>query len=356
MDFKLGENIVVTEAADDDLYVIAGNANLEADIAGDLYVVGGIVTINGDVHEDVVVVGGRVTITGNILGDLRVVGGQVGMYGNVGDDVLVAGGQVDIGNNSVVGGSLIAGSGILTIDGFVEEDVRGGLGMFILNGTVEGDVIITIEDSMLVSDGAQILGDLRYSALLEADIPATVVAGETSFNRFEREAVLSNVTYLVFVYKILSYVAALILALLFALFAPKMLVNSAKLTRESILKTFGIGLLGMVVAFIGSIILMVTIVGIPLALIVFSVLLIVIYIAKIFTAVWLSSYLLNFKRKLSRLKLFGALALMLFVYYLLGFIPYVGWVIHIVLFLIGVGALILVKRDCYLFLKNKDMA
>ena len=353
--WEAAENVVVRQNILDDSYIVGGNVAIEASIFGDLYVIGGSVVINGDIHEDLVVIGGRVTTTGEVMGDMRVIGGQVAVYGNVGDDIVVAGGQVDVGKSAVVGGSVIAGSGVLTVDGEVLEDIRGALGMLILNGTVGHDVIVTIEDTMSIADDAKIKRNLKYSALLEGSVPDGVVKGEVSFNKFERETVLETVTYASFIQKGLSFLSALFLLAIFVISVPKSLISGAKLAKQNVPKAFGIGLLAVIVAVIGALILTITIVGIPLGLIMLGLFLIVMYISKIFVAAWASSYVLNFRKKNSKWKIFGVMAGALLLYYILGMIPFVGWIINLVLFLIGVGILVQLKIVYYKFLKTKNM-
>ena len=102
---------------------------------------------------------------------------------------------------------------------------------------------------------------------------------------------------------------------------------------------------------------MVTVVGIPLGVIVFSILLIVYYLGKVFVAAWLTSYIFDFKKKKIwvRFRYFVWLALSLFIYYVLGIIPVIGWIINLVLFIIGVGSLLLVFVEYIKYLKSKKM-
>ena len=353
--FEVKENVVITQNILDDAYVLAGNANIDADIFGDLYIAGGVVTINGNVQEDLVVSGGMVSVYGDVAGDLRVAGGTVSIYGNVGDDVLVAGGKVDIGKGSVVGGSLMAGAAILTVDGVITEEIRGGMGMFLLNGTVNGDVIVTIEDSINISEAAKIGGDFKYSALIETKIPENVVAGEVSFNKFERENILEQLTYLFFIHKALSYLSALLILLLFVVFAPRILTKSAALTKGNLLKSFGVGLLALIAVFVGSLILMITVVGVPLGLMLLVSFVFILFLSKIFVSSWLGSYFLNAKKNPSKVKLFFVSGFVLFVYYLIGMIPFVGWVINAVLFTIGVGILVLTELEYWKALRSKKL-
>ncbi len=350
------ENVIITQNILDDAYFVTGNADVQAEVFGDLHVFGGNVTINGTIHEDLIVAGGRVNVNGEVKGDLRVAGGQVSILGNVGDDLLVAGGQVDVGPNATIGGTLAAGSGILTMDGVVKEDIKAGVGIFILNGSVEGDTIITVEDSFTIGPDAKIMGNLKYSAFLEIDIPENVVGGEISFNKFdEKEAALEEVTHLYIMTKIFSYFASLLLLLLLVLFTPKTLTMSAKMTKENPIKTFGVGVLVMLVGLVAPLVLVLTIIGLPLALITAAMLIVLIYMSKLFVAAWMSSYIIDYKKKIKKTKLFGVLALSLLAYYLIGSIPLVGWIIHLVLFLIGAGAAVLSDFEYFKFLKSKKM-
>lgn len=354
---QTGENILVTKQALDDSYILAGNGNIEADVLGDLFIGGGSVVINGNVFEDLLVLGGKVTVAGDVAGDIRIIGGQVAIYGNVGDDVLVGGGQVDLGQDANVLGSFFIGSGIVTIDGYIKEQLRGITGMIFLNGTVDGDVTITVEDSMSISETAKIGGDLEYSALIEATVPKNVVAGEIKFNKSERESVIEGLNYLNFLQKVLTFVSALLIILLLVIFMPQTLVKSGEMTHSNVLRAFGVGLLTVIGGVIGPILLMITIIGIPIALILFAVLMIAFYFAKIFVAAWLSTYIFDYKTKRIWVKsrFFVVLALALLFYYLIDLIPYIGWLIDLILFFIGIGSMVLLKIEYLKFLKGKKM-
>ncbi|MBD3330959.1 hypothetical protein GF354_05535 [Candidatus Peregrinibacteria bacterium] len=357
IELKSGDNIIVSAPVLDDMYLLAGNATIDSDVIGDLHVLAGSVTINGNVSEDLVVAGGRVAVFGNVDGDLRVVGGQVSVFGQIGDDAVILGGVTDLTPDSVVNGTVLAAAGSLDIEGTVKEDVQGGLGMFILRGTVEGDVNVTIEDTITLADDAKILGDLNYSALLEAEFPPGVIDGAVNFNEFERDSnqlSQEDLTMAYLIYKFISLLSALILVFIFVMLMPKALESSAKLTKDNVLKCFGIGVLTMIVIFIGTIILMMTIVGIPLALLALAFFLFVLYVSKVFVAAWLAGYVVNFKKKrLYKTRLLFTMFGAMLVYYLVGLIPFVGWVVNILLFLIGVGAIMLIKSEYYQFLRSK---
>ena len=143
--------------------------------------------------------------------------------------------------------------------------------------------------------------------------------------------------------------------IIFVSLIPKALVQAGDLTRENILRSFGVGLLTLIAGLMGSLILMVTVVGIPLSIILFSLLLIVYYLSKLFVAAWLASYIFDFKRKKIWVKFrYGLwLSLALLVYFILSSIPLIGWILNLILFIIGVGSIVLVNVEYFKYLKSK---
>ncbi|MBI2634727.1 hypothetical protein HYW82_03620 [Candidatus Peregrinibacteria bacterium] len=352
--FESGENVIISNDVDDDIYVVAGHAQVDGNVDGDVYVAGGQVVINGNVRDDLVVTGGRVTVSGNISGDVRVIGGQVLLFGYVGDDIVTAGGQIDVGRNAKVGGSLVGAAGILTVEGEIAEDMRGIFGVLILNGSVHGDVIVTVENDFMISPSARINGNLNYSAILEADVPAGVVQGKISFNEFERASLLEDITFFLVVQKLFSFLAALVLLALVSAFMPKMVTRAALLARTQLLKSFGVGLLTLAGSFIAAMILIITVIGVPIAMIILGMLIVVFFFTKVFVAAWLSAYIFDYRKKISRIKLFGMLVLGLLIYYIVGLIPYyAGLIVSIVFFITGVGSMALLKIEYWKFLRAK---
>jgi hypothetical protein len=358
--FKAGENLNISEILTDDHYIAGGRVVIDKDVTGDLYIAGGEVIVNGNVADDLVIAGGRVTVMGNVGDDLRAFGGQVTIFGNVGDDLITGGGMVDISPNSVIGGTIVGGAGYLTMGGEVMEDIQGGFGMLILNGKVGGNVTVTVEEKVEISENAKIMGDLNYSALLEMDFPENTVEGEIKFNKFTAnegaDEMVKQLNDAYLGWKMWSFLSALLILGLLAGFMSKMLLKAGSLAKADLLKTFGIGILTVIVAFVGSIILMATVVGIPLALISFIILMISCYLAKIFVSAVFASFIINTKKKkYFKLKLFGLMTVGLFAYYMIGFIPYVGWFLNIVLFLIGIGAIVLCKQEQIKILRSKGV-
>jgi hypothetical protein len=86
------------------LYVAAGDINIEGDISGDANLVGGNITVVSKVGGDLSAAGANVNISSNVAGDLKVIGGKVYINGNISGDLIVVGGEVFVSSNVKVGG------------------------------------------------------------------------------------------------------------------------------------------------------------------------------------------------------------------------------------------------------------
>ncbi len=342
---KIAENILVPDKIMSDAYVIAGNGSIDADVTADLYVAGGTLIINGDVGQDLVVAGGKVTVIGDVAGDIRLFGGEVSVYGKVGEDLLAVGGEVDVGKNALINGDLMITAGVLRLNGAVKGSLKGATDLTIFNGNVGKNVELST-DKIDMAPTAKILGNLDYSSKLAAKIPNGVVAGTVKFTKIEHQGNWFK--------KLFSFASSLIFLLLIVLLAPKTLVTVADEMKNSVLKSFGIGLATIVGTVAAMMFLLMSIVGIPLAIVCLAALLIICLFSKVYAAAWLAKYFFDYKNY-SKAKLFGVISLAMLAYYLIGLIPYLGWAINMVFFLTGVGGIMMMKISFMKMLRSKKL-
>jgi hypothetical protein len=111
-DYHLAE----TDTVDEDVTVSGGNARIDGVIDGDLAVMGGMVDVNGEITGDIAVFGGNLDILGTIQGDAAVFGGNVTNQGKIRGDLAVIGGTVLLDSGSVIAGD------ILMVGGTVDRD------------------------------------------------------------------------------------------------------------------------------------------------------------------------------------------------------------------------------------------
>ncbi|WP_284012432.1 bactofilin family protein [Halobaculum litoreum] len=222
-------------------------------VADDLEAVGGTVIVRGTVDGSVNAVGGTVVIapTGVVRGDLTGAAGAVTVEGRVEGETQVA-----------------AGSFVLREGGVLVGDAEVGAGEALIDGTAEGTLSLDA-GTVVVGAGATVGGDLLYDADQFTNEGASV-AGDVRATQFDFGGVavedvqlFAIPSWLSVAYTVLAHLAlgGLLLALLPRFVAE---VGDVGLTRTA--RSGGFGLAALVVGPVLLVLVAVTIVGIPLAL------------------------------------------------------------------------------------------
>ncbi len=114
------------------------------------------------------------------------------------------------------------------------------------------------------------------------------------------------------------------------------------------------GLLFLIITPIVALLLLITIIGIPLSLIIFIIYIITIYISRIYIGLWIGQYVLKKVKIETRFRVltmaFGLLIVLIGIN-----LPFIGIFIHLVVLLIGIGAIALTEYDIYRKLKEEKV-
>lgn len=356
---KSGELVVLpkdTVVADD--YFAAGETvTVSGTIAGDAYIAGGKVDIEGTVQGDLLVAGGTVTIRGTVEKDVRAAGGEVIVSGIVNGNITVIGGSVTISDGAQLSGNVVGGAGDLKIYAPIAKDIVVGAGELMIANSVAGDVVAGVGE-LTLSPNAQVAGNLTYYSDEQiAMAEGAVVSGKVShpqIEKVEKKETAKNVTGgAVTTARVLNIISAFILGMLALRFFP----NATAMVESHIQKnpwaSMGIGLLALIVTPILMIIFFVTVIGIPIAMVLLFAYFFYIYISKIFVALVLGrTFLGYFKAKYPQA---AVLAIGLIMYLVITSIPVIGGIVVFVSVIMGVGALILGKKDYYKMLVTKKV-
>ena len=311
LEFSTNEEVYLNDVMLDDTYIAGGIVSVIENIDGDLVVTGGNITIDGDIDGDLLVAGGQITVNGNVSDDIRMAGGSLSVNGNVGDDLIATGGQLHVGKNSLIGGSLVLGTGSANILGTINEDIIGGGGRIVIGGTVYRDINLQVQDILTLTKNAKINGNLIYTSLREAELQENQVAGYIEFNK-QMPIDDSNIgdkiqTFFTrghLIFTILEYLAILVIALIFVFLAPVLLIEPIKIAKEHPWRSLGIGLVVTICSFATTIILAITVIGFSAAMILGTTLAIALYLSKLYAAMLVGNLLIK-PKQINRIKLFG---------------------------------------------------
>lgn len=350
--FLADDELSSTEALLDDAYAAGGLVTIDSDVEGDLFVAGGSLTVNGDINGDLVIAGGQITVNGNVTDDVRAGGGSIFINGNIGDDLITTGGQLNLSSESLVGGSLILGSGFANILGTVNEDIKGGGGKIVLGGTVYGDVEVEVQDTITLTENAKINGNLIYSGLRKAELNEDQVEGFIEYNELvvEDTDLGKNIenffSKLHFFFKIFQYLSMLVLAFVLIMLAPAALIGTADVARAHPWRSLGLGFVISLCSIAAIIVLSITVLGLPLAGILLAIFIITMCLAKVYAGVFIGRLLLN-PKNMTKSKLFGIVALGIFIIDVVSLVPFVGGLIALLTIILGFGALWTHKKALY---------
>jgi cytoskeletal protein CcmA (bactofilin family) len=183
----------------------------------------------------------------------------------VSGDILIAGGSLTLESGGTVDGDILVGGGDVELLGNVGGEVRGSTQSLTIGGTIDGDVDVSVSDLDLLST-ARINGDLDYASRKDASIASgAVVRGETTRSEpssyYPGDNLGSWLSSALF-----RLLCGLVAGLILVLVVPRFLIPVADAARLAPLTSLLLGLLLLVFLPVFFVILMVTVVGIPIAI------------------------------------------------------------------------------------------
>ncbi len=332
---RAGDMIIIDDTVEDDLYLAGENIIISGNVMGDVVVAGGRIEVRGNITQDLTVMGSEVIITGSVGDDIRIATGSLDMEGEVRDDLILASGESFLSSGSTIGGDLSFTSGQMQMLGSVDGDMMGSGGEITIGGHIGGNADIEAGE-LGILPAAAIGGNLRYMAPGRITIPEGTVNGEVNFvetgNRDEDSGGIGLFSVIWWIFK---YIVLAILALVVLAIWPGKMDKLARETTVSPGKKFLIGLGLILGAWIISVLLLITLIGIPIGVLLLLVIVAVMYFARVITGLWIGKYV--FAKVGWDQKPWAELVLGVFILLLLSELPIIGWLVYIVSTLIPLG-------------------
>ncbi|MFA5966974.1 MAG: polymer-forming cytoskeletal protein [Patescibacteria group bacterium] len=336
--------VSLSKPVNDDAYIAGGNVTIDQDIWGDLFVAGGTIDINTDIAGDLFISGGNISIRGSVGDDVHIGGGNISIYGEIKDDLMIGGGTVLIADTATVRGDLLVGTGNFDLYGTVLGNVKAGFGNAKIAGVINGNADLRYGDGKLIfADGAKIRGQLDYWAKSENN-SFDKIAGTITYHKMTSSRSSLPIFATIFVPTVIlmgmfwPFISILLLGGLLILLLPKYLPRMVETTKKDYWTALWQGLLFIIVAPVLALLIAFTGVGIPISVIMMLSFVILAILASVPVSMAIGSYLLKYKEG-DKAKQFGALAIGALVYVIVGSFPLIGWLVKLILFVIGIGAI-----------------
>lgn len=326
---------------DGDLIAAGRSIERSESVPGDVMLVGGSVRFTGDMGGSYLGAGGEQEVHGRIVGSGRVAGGSVRFGSTVGRNVTLAGGTVELLEEAVVERNAYLAGGSVRVGGTVLGDLYAGAGEVVLDGVVEGDVRIEA-DRLRIGPSARVGGDLRYRVGTE---PASIsgeaeILGDVEMLPPREDLGPGAVT--MYVLRVITFILSA--GVLVALF-PGPASALVDVVRRRPAPALGFGLLWALGVPAVAIVVAVTVVGFPLALMLGAVYAASVYVAPAVPAMWLGELLVTprgVSGREDRLRSFLVGGPLVAVAILL---PWAGFIVRLAGGLLGLGAMALVIVD-----------
>lgn len=326
-----------------DAFLSGDDVTADQPIGGDAIAAGGRVALRGAVAGDAVLAGGEVSVEGNVGEELYAAGGKVNVNGTVGGGARVAAGDVRLLPGSRIGKGLSAAGGRVVLEGEVTSYAHIAAGSIRIDGHIAGNVDAAGRQLQL-GPKAVIDGTLTFRGPQPAELaPGAVVRmGVVNVTHHPGAWWKWPVLFGVFALVWIAGWAVVGIALLALLPGATARVTDAARTRPW--WSAAVGAMVLLATPIVMGVLALTVVGIPLALLLLLIYLAVLplgYLAGVASlSDWLSSRWRRGQRNAGRGTRIGMFLVTLLVVVLVTQIPVLGWSGGLLLWVVGIGALL----------------
>ena len=406
-EFEGGDKVVIAagEVIKDDLYVGANFIEVKGTIKGDLIAFGTTILIapEGVIEGDLMGAGQSVVISGKVMDDVRIAGAVLTLNedGLIVDDLVAVGYSLETKSGSNIGGDLLFMGAQAQLAGGVEGNVEVNAGGVELNGSIGGDVktdvgspgdvapvtpfqfmpnlppLPSVPGGLTFGSDTQIGGDLTYTSPQKADVPSWAVDGDIEYEETvlpvqapedrEPEPTTGEKVWKSFLGQLRRLISLLLVGLLIVWLFPNCIEQTVARLQAKPWQSLGWGALvyfGFYFLIIGLAIIVVILTILfglmtlaALAWLIFGVgfvsilnLVLAFFIATAFITKIVVSYFVG-RLILERFKSDGSLSMYwsfilgVVIFVILTAIPYIGWLINLLVIIFGLGALFLLIKD-----------
>lgn len=337
---ETGDSITRTGRVSEDLYAAGGQVTIAADVEGDVIVAGGRVVVEQRVTGDVMAAGGFVELRADVQDDVRAAGGFVTIGGSIAGDLIAAGGTVSLSPGAEVQGRAWLAGGRLEIGGRLANGLRATGGSVSIAGEINGDVEL-VADKITMLPSARIRGDIRYTGRQKPKIDAGAqITGQVTYEPVETRLVMRAPT--AWGARIAIVLSLMLTGVVLFLMFPSFARGAAQAIASDAWKCLGLGLAVLIMGPIVALLLLVTIIGIPLAIITLAAYVIFLIAGYLTGALFVGELGLRWLNKDTRastgLRAFS-IAVAVLVLSIVRWIPLVGGLVTLAVLVFGLGAL-----------------
>lgn len=327
------------------VYALSDSFTLEAgsEIYGDLYVASTKVTIepNAVVYGNIFITANDINLNGQTKGSVYITAENFNMnyYSYIEKDLYLNATNINLQGVIFRNAFITAYNDLVTTSDFkINQNLSVDMAInCTLSGTINGNVSVNTKNLTLKNDADNICvinGNLNYATEKDMQIPDGIVAGTVTTSKFVDNSInrISISSLMLSFFVLLVYVFAVVF--LSKKFAPNAMKKLSSITVKNLILNLVIGVISIFAIFVFVITLLLTGVGVVLAL---FALVAYLFLLGLVLPLFLNQIaeLLNFK-----LNAYVKLLVVTVVFYLISLIPTLGSTIVFISALVGIGQIL----------------
>jgi len=322
---------------------------IDGDVNGDIFAAGNSIIINGNVNGDILGAAETIRITGVIDGNVRLIAKKIIIDGQIKRGATIAGESIYFNEKSSIGATALAFARSIEMRGDISGNLDGAAESLFISGKLTHTNVKV--DKLVISEFAEIKGNLNYKAVIEAEIgEGAIIGGEINFT----EGTIRDFSK----YETPGFIFGLLMKFL-SLFALGFVILSLvkrptilviRKMKEDPMKAILWGLVSFIVIPLLALAFAITIIGLPIAFVLIALYFVLLYFAYIYSGLLVGRWVAaKFKWKMTWP---WALLLGLFILIVLVALPFIGGLFFFIAMWWGLGGIIQVKRE-YLLPKKE---
>jgi len=329
------------------LFVSGNNITVDADVDGDVFAAGQSVTINGRVNGDVLAAANSVRIGGSVLGDVRAAANTIDFNSPIEGSITAAGNSIGISTAATVKRDVLLMGNTIYVAGPIGGQVLGNGNQIQLNSAINGDVRLWDVQTLTVGPAAVIGGVVTYGSDNQAQIaPEAKIGAISRVNPTVQPRTVPTgpaipARGISWGAVIWSWAAGLLLWAMAQLLVPRLLPRLSNTAQKAPLPTLGWGILALLLFPMAVLLLMITVIGIPLAFVMIFAYIIIFIAAKVMVGDFLARAMLGSFKWAGRVSQFIAFAVVLLVLVVLSKISMAGFFVSLLIICFALGMVVL---------------
>jgi len=360
-DYKTGDVVIIDTSASKDLYVTSKKLISKAVLKGDLYAAAQSISIEDTISGDLVTASETIDMQGTLNDDFRAAARSVNINSIIQGDVILFANEVYISKGSIIHGDLTVFAGNIFCEGIIKGNliIKGGTislggkiegntkiegGKLTVNSILNGRAEIAVQN-FTVGSNAYFKGNVRYwkeggplkvspkvhSGSFEYD--NSLAAHERKTNTSFRSGFLFLIWHILF---------AVLMFILLTYIWPVSFQSTGVYLAKTPLKSLGYGLIYFILFPFAFFLLFISIIGIPIAILLFFLYLFSISCGLVITSLALANFA-NYKlqKHWRKWMLLLTAIIILILLHLVLLIPFIGFLIIALLTCASYGGLLL---------------